>query len=157
MNVNHVNAISRATKGILTNHLGVEVTPLKASAGKGNVPSRDVAVILGIKGELSGQIICTFSSETAKKIVSVMMGGMEIQQLDEIGWSAVQEFGNWVAGTTATELSKESCIIDVTPPIVNEGESKFHSSYPYVTVPLTSIIGEIDVHIAVKEEILEAH
>lgn len=152
VNVNHVNAISRATKEILTNHFGLEVNQEKPSAGTGSIPSNNVAVILGIKGELTGQIIATFSGETAKKLVGTMMGGMEIQELDEMGWSAVQEFGNWVAGTTATELSKEACTIDVTTPIVNEGDSKFHSKLPFVTIPFTTGIGEVRVHIAVKEE-----
>lgn len=152
MNVNHINAICRATKEILTNHFGLEVSPLAPSAGTGSIPSNDIAVILGVKGQLKGQIICSFSSDTAKKLVGVMMGGMEIDQLDDMGWSAVQEFGNWVAGTTATELSKVSCIIDVTTPIVNEGESRFHSSSPFVSVPLETPIGKLFVHIAVKEE-----
>lgn len=152
LNVKHVNAICRATKEILTNHFGLAVTPMAPTAGSGTVPSNEIAVVLGVKGELTGQIVCSFSSGTAKKIVSVMMGGMEIEKLDEMGLSAVQEFGNWVAGTTATELSKESCVIDVTPPIINEGESRFHSANPFVTVPLESNIGLIDVHIAVKEE-----
>ncbi|GAE35628.1 chemotaxis protein CheX [Halalkalibacter akibai] len=152
MNVNHINAICRATKEILTTHFGLQVSPLAPSAGTGTIPSNDIAVILGIKGQLKGQIVCTFSTDTAKKLVGVMMGGMQIDQLDDMGWSAVQEFGNWVAGTTATELSKESCIIDVTTPMINEGESKFHSSNPFVTVPLDTPIGKLNVHIAVKEE-----
>lgn len=152
LNVKHVNAICRATKELLTNHFGLTVTPLPPRAGTGTVPSNNIAVILGVKGELTGQIVCTFSDVTVKELVGIMMGGVQIDQLDELGWSAVQEFGNWVAGTTATELSKESCIIDVTTPIVNEGESRLHSSNPFVTVPLDSNIGKIEVHIAVKEE-----
>ncbi|WP_100406510.1 chemotaxis protein CheX [Bacillus solitudinis] len=152
MNVKHVNAICQATRGILSSHFGIDVTLLAPKAGTGSVPSNDISVILGVKGQLTGQIICSFSEDTAKKIVGAMMGGMIIENLDEMGWSAVQEFGNWVAGTTATELSKEECIIDVTTPIVNEGESKFHAGSPFVTVPLDSSIGGIDVHISVKEQ-----
>ncbi len=121
MNVKYVNAICRATKGIMDMHFGLSVKALAPTAGIGSFPSNDVSVILGVKGELTGQIVCTFSRKTAKKIVGSMMGGITVEQLDEIGWSAVQEYGNWVAGTAATELSKEDCLIDVTPPIVNEG------------------------------------
>lgn len=152
MNVNHVNAISRAAKEILTSHFGLEINQGKPSAGTGSVPSDNVAVILGIKGDITGQIIVTFSRETALKVVGTMMGGMEIQEFDEIGWSAVQEFGNWVAGTTATELSKEDCTIDVTTPIVNEGDSHFHSKFPFLSIPFMSSIGAVKVHIAVKAD-----
>ncbi|MDE5414906.1 chemotaxis protein CheX [Alkalihalobacterium chitinilyticum] len=152
MNVNHVNAICRATQTILQSHFGIEVTPLKPSAGKGPVPSNHVSVILGVSGQLNGQIICSFSESTAKGIVGVMMGGVEVETLDDIGWSAVQEFGNWVAGNTATELSKEECIIDVTPPIVNEGASKYHSNKTFISIPLDSQIGMIEVHISVSDQ-----
>lgn len=152
MKANHVNAICRATKTILLNHFGVDVKLLKPSAGNDYVPSNQVSVILGINGQLNGQIICSFSNQTAKRIVGIMMGGMEVKELDDIGWSAVQEFGNWVAGTTATELSKEQCIIDVTPPMVNDGVTTFRTNMRFVTIPLNSKIGDIDVHIAVKEE-----
>ncbi|WP_096201538.1 chemotaxis protein CheX [Bacillus sp. FJAT-45350] len=152
MNVKHVNAICRATKSILQSHFGLEVIPLQASAGKSPVASNHISVILGINGQLNGQIICSFSDDTAKKLVGVMMGGMEVVELDDMGWSAVQEFGNWVAGTTATELSKEDCIIDVTPPIINEGISNFRSNKMFVSVPLETQIGNLDVHISVKEE-----
>ncbi|ARK29126.1 CheY-P phosphatase CheX [Halalkalibacter krulwichiae] len=78
------------------------------------------------------------------------MGGMEINQIDELGWSAVQEFGNWIARTTATELSKLACIIDVTTPVVSEGESRLHCGNPFITVPLDSEIGTINVHTSIQ-------
>lgn len=152
MNAKHVNAICRATEYILVNHFGVEVTPLKPRVQQTEVPSNQISVILGINGQLNGQIICSIDEQTARNIVGVMMGGMTIDELDDMGWSAIQEFGNWVAGTTATELSKEDVIIDVTPPIINEGSSKFRSNKLFITVPLETKIGLLDVHISVKEE-----
>lgn len=152
MNVNHINAVCSATKSIMTNHFGVETKPNKPSSSKGVIPSDDVAVVLGVSGQLSGQIICTLSTNTAKKIVGTMMGGMTIESIDEMGWSALQEFGNWVAGSTATELSKQNCIIDVTPPVVNEGVSKFHSTRMFITVPMDSTIGQISIHISLSEK-----
>lgn len=151
MNAKYVNAICRATEYILVNHFDVDVTLLKPRVQQTAVPSNKVSVILGINGQLNGQIICSIDEQTARNIVGVMMGGMNIEVLDDIGWSAIQEFGNWVAGTTATELSKEDVLIDVTPPIVNEGNSSFRSNKLFITVPLDTKIGLIDVHISVKE------
>ncbi|MDQ0205282.1 chemotaxis protein CheX [Alkalicoccobacillus murimartini] len=156
MDARYVNAIVRATKGILTNHLGAEVNFLLPKLGEGSVTSNDISVILGVKGELAGQIICSFDKNTAKNIVSTMMGGMPIEELDEMGWSAVREFGNWIAGSTATELSLENCIIDVTPPVTNEGLSIFHSSEKYLTLSLESSLGLVQIHLsfqAVEEKI----
>ncbi|MCM2676702.1 chemotaxis protein CheC [Alkalicoccobacillus plakortidis] len=70
----------------------------------------------------------------------------------------MKEFGNWIAGTTATELSNEQCIIDVTPPVTNEGSSIFHSSEKYLTLSLDSSLGQIDIHLSfqVVEETIRA-
>ncbi|SDO27478.1 chemotaxis protein CheX [Alkalicoccus daliensis] len=151
MNAVHINAVCRAAKTILNSHLGVEVTPNKPTVGKDAVPSNDVSVVLGVSGELTGQIICSVNTSTAKKIVGSMMGGVEVSQLDDLGWSAIQEFGNWIAGSTATELSKEECVIDVTPPVVNEGSSRFRTSKTFITVPMDTGIGELSVHISLSE------
>jgi chemotaxis protein CheX len=152
MNAKHVNAICRATESILSNHFGLVVTTLKPRVEQSAVPSNHVSVILGVSGQLNGQIICSIDMQTAKNIVGVMMGGMTIDELDDMGWSAIQEFGNWIAGTAATELSKEDIIIDVTPPMINEGTSNFRSTKLFITVPLETKIGLLDLHISVREE-----
>jgi chemotaxis protein CheX len=151
VNVNHINAVCRAAKSIMSSHFGIDISPNKPTAGQGVVPSDDVSVVLGVHGELSGQIICTLGIETAKKIVGTMMGGMTIEAIDDIGWSAIQEFGNWIAGSTATELSKEDCIIDVTPPVVNDGPSTYRSTKTFISIPMDSSIGKIKIHISLSE------
>ena len=150
MEANHVNAITRAAKSILVNHLNLDIKVHPAFVQKKSIPSNDISVILGINGELEGQIICTMDSEMAKYIIGSMMGGMAIESIDEMGWSAIQEFGNWVAGTTATEISKENCIIDVTPPVINEGSSNFHSQSTFITFPFECVTGLIHLHVSVS-------
>lgn len=152
MNVNHINAVCQATKSIMSNHLGLDIRSYKPSSSQGVIASNDVSVLLGVNGQLSGQIICTLSTDTCKKIVGTMMGGMTIETMDDMGWSAIQEFGNWVAGSAATELSLQGCIIDVTPPVVNEGLSKFHSTKMFITVPMESTIGKISIHVSLSEK-----
>ncbi|WP_078555327.1 chemotaxis protein CheX [Bacillus alkalicellulosilyticus] len=151
MEAKHVNAITRATKNILTSHLGLDVKLLNPFVQKNVIPSNNVAVILGINGQLEGQLICTMDETTAISIISTMMGGMPVEAIDDMGWSAIQEFGNWVGGTMATELSLDNTIIDVTPPVVNNGSSTFRSASSFITLPLESSIGKIDVHITIKK------
>lgn len=152
MNANHINAVCRATKTMMTNHFGVEISHKSPVGVQGFVASNEVSVVLGVHGELTGQIICSLDVETAKKIVGNMMGGLTIETLDEMGWSAIQEFGNWVAGSTATELSKENLIIDVTPPVVNDGKSNYRSAKRFITIPMDSTLGKIDVHISLSNK-----
>lgn len=153
MNVKHINAVCRATKTMMTNHFGVEISHQKPKGVQEFVASNEVSVVLGVHGQVTGQIICSLDEETAKKIVGTMMGGMTIEILDDIGWSAIQEFGNWVAGSTAMELSKEDLLIDVTPPVVNDGTSKYRSAKRFITIPMDSVLGKIDVHISLSDKV----
>ncbi|MCU7667221.1 chemotaxis protein CheX [Bacillus thuringiensis] len=152
MDVKYINAVCRATEGIFQNYFGLTSKPLAPYAGKFAVDSRQVSVILGVHGQLKGQIICSFELDTAKKIVGLMMGGIEVEEIDDMGWSAIQEFGNWIAGTSATEISTEGVIVDVTPPVVNEGNSIFRSHNIFISVPMQSDIGVIEVHISLKKD-----
>ncbi|RKL65599.1 chemotaxis protein CheX [Salipaludibacillus neizhouensis] len=151
MNAKHINAVCKATKTMMNNHFGVEISHRSPQVVKEFLASNEVSAVLGVHGELNGQIICSFDAETAKKIVGSMMGGMAIETLDDMGWSAIQEFGNWVAGATATELSAENIIVDVTPPVVNDGRSNFRSTKRFITIPMDSIMGKIEVHISLSE------
>lgn len=151
MDAKHVNAIMKGTRTIITSHLGLEAKMLKPYLlNKKSIPSNEISVILGLKGQLEGQLICSMQRKTAIHIISKMMGGMTVEDIDSIGWSAIQEFGNWVAGHTATELSNVNCIIDVTPPVVNEGDSNYHASQAFITLPMQTSVGDIHVHVSVK-------
>lgn len=76
----------------------------------------------------------------------MMMGGMEISRINEMALSAIQEFGNWVAGTTAVEMSKKGITIDVTPPVLNKDISIFRSPDQFTSISLKEIIKEIKVY-----------
>lgn len=78
------------------------------------------------------------------------MGGMEVPEIDEMAWSAIQEFGNWVAGTTAVEMSKKGISVDVTPPVLNKGVSIFRSPNRFTSIILKDRIGEIKLYIYVE-------
>lgn len=152
MDVKYINAVCRATESIFQNFFGLEAKAQAPYAGSFSVSARSISVILGVHGELKGQIIVSFDVDTAKKIVGNMMGGMEINELDDLGWSAVSEFGNWVAGTSATEIASEGVIVDVTTPVINEGNSTFRTNNIFISVPLETEIGIIQVHISLKKE-----
>ncbi|WP_233269436.1 chemotaxis protein CheX [Alteribacillus sp. YIM 98480] len=150
MEANHINAITKAASAIVQEHLGIEAsfsTPLKA--GK-QFQSSDISVVMGVNGTLEGQIICSMEENTALSIVGTMMGGMEISKMDDMGWSAIQEFGNWVAGKAASELTNTSAVIDISPPVVNEGVSTFRMEQSFITLPLQSTIGNFYIHVSMR-------
>ncbi|MFB4162890.1 chemotaxis protein CheC [Alteribacillus sp. JSM 102045] len=53
-----------------------------------------------------------------------------------------------VAGKAATELIKSTAVIDISPPVVNEGLSTFRMEQTFVTLPLHSSIGNLYIHVS---------
>lgn len=81
----------------------------------------DVHVLFGLTDGLHGNIVLGFKMSTALTIVSFMMGGMQIDSLDEMSQSALGELGNMIVGTGITNTHSASLINFSTPTIVVEG------------------------------------
>lgn len=73
-------------------------------------------VKIGIKGQLHGNLMLEMENKVALVIVSKMMGGFELTQIDEMGKSAISELGNMISGNASMLLSQEGIDLDITPP-----------------------------------------
>lgn len=71
---------------------------------------------IGMTGQLQGQVFFGLHNDLALRIVSSMMGGYPIQEMDELGKSAISELGNMISGNASTILSSQGVVIDITPP-----------------------------------------
>jgi len=113
-------AIIGAVDELLT-MFGLEYEILEETIEEKLKSSEEVNVILGLAGEIHGNIVLGATKNTVIKIVSGMMGGMEITEVDEIVISGISEFTNMLGGTTITKLQTEN-FVDITPPTVITSE-----------------------------------
>lgn len=72
---------------------------------------------IGMTGQLQGDVFFGLQEELALRIVSAMMGGFPVQEMDELGKSAISELGNMISGNASTLLSNRGVIVDITPPL----------------------------------------
>lgn len=79
--------------------------------------SEEVNLLIGLSNGLQGNLVISFSQETALSIISVMMGGMEVSSIDDMGKSALGEMANMIAGSAITGISSEK-VIDLSPPTI---------------------------------------
>lgn len=110
----------------------------------------DICVLMGIVGDIKGQIFLSMDAKTGKSIASEMLGGMEINEVDEIVISAVGELCNMIMGNACSSISSGKTGVDITPPTVIS-----HQEVPKLKVkPLYSIsflledLDTIDFHVA---------
>lgn len=152
MKSEHINPFLTATKTVIEMVTSVPLTMGKPFVKKNPVTLNHVILIVGMTGDLKGQVIISFQESTAKSIASAMMMGMPIETLDEMSKSALGELANMVLGNVATALSKIGVSTDITPPNLLVGDSMEVSSSvkENISIPFSSDIGEILLDIAIK-------
>lgn len=114
-----------------------------------------VSIIIGITGELRGQVIFSLKEEKACQIASSMMMGMPVNELNDMAKSAVSEMSNMILGNAATIFSTKGITVDITPPnlVMGSNMSFTVSDSKTICVPLDLEDGEtlLELNIAIKK------
>ncbi|EMT52901.1 MULTISPECIES: chemotaxis protein CheX [Brevibacillus] len=105
---------------------------------------------IGMTGQLEGDVFFGLQNDLALRLVSAMMGGFPVNELDEIGKSAISELGNMISGNASTMLYNQGVVIDITPPqFIQAQENRWGSRTAY-TVPLDlSDMGRMEIQVLV--------
>lgn len=80
-----------------------------------------VNVLIGLADGIKGNAIMVFKKHSASKIVSAMMGGMEVKEFDFMAQSALGELANMTLGSAIMKLRSDTTI-NLSPPTVAVGE-----------------------------------
>lgn len=106
---------------------------------------------IGLNGQMNGDIVFGLSEEVAMKMVSAMMGGFTISEMDEISRSAISELGNMISGNASTLLFNQGVKVDITPPkVIHSASSAGFDAKQALTIPLIMEgIGELDIQVLV--------
>ena len=83
---------------------------------------KELSVLIGLVGGIKGRLIIDTTVE-AIDIIGQAMFGMSIE--GEMIESFTGELGNMVAGNLCTVLEKNGLILDISPPTVMTGKTKF--------------------------------
>ncbi len=153
MKVEYINPFIKASKEVFKMTMNLELEVGRPYVKKTPFALKDVVLVVGITGEVKGQVIINFEMDIAKKIASKMMMGMEVNELDEMSKSAISELGNMIMGNTATLIANQGISIDITPPTLMIGKeiSLSFSDSQTIGLPLHSEIGDIIYDISLKE------
>lgn len=115
----------------------------------------DFTIIVGMAGQVTGQLIFGFSDETIK-IIAKRMIEQEVEELDELAISAVAEFTNVLAGNaTITLVDEGSKKLGISPPSIIMGKNMRVSTKvkPIRKYKVTfKNIGDMIIHVALKEK-----
>lgn len=152
MKVEYINPFVTATFEILK--AVADITPKrgKLTLKTAAIPSFGVSVLVGVVGEVKGQVIYSLSEETGKKISSAMMMGMPVDAFDEMAKSAVSELANMITGNASTQLAAQGLTIDISPPTLVTG-SNIHiatSNAQTIVIPVETELGTFEINVSLE-------
>lgn len=153
MKVEFINPFVSAAFMVLEKVGKTKVSKGALSLAASPIAGMDVNTVIGVTGDILGQVIFSMSTDTAQKLASVMLMGLPISDFDEIAKSAISELGNIITGNAATELGNNGFCCNITPPSLFMGKEVKVSikDLQILVIPVTTDLGEIQIYVALRE------
>lgn len=132
---------------------------IQVSPSTGNLGVKEISLIdnhiwiqIGMTGQMSGDIVFGLQEQVALRMVSVMMGGYVLTEMDEMGQSAISELGNMISGNASTILSNQGVTVDITPPkVIRSVNITEFAQKKALSIPLVMDgIGELDIQVMIS-------
>ncbi|MDD3393137.1 MAG: chemotaxis protein CheX [Clostridia bacterium] len=146
MNKEIINAFSNAVLNVMP-MLGIgDIKFVSEKSYHKQLEADGVMGIIGIIGELTGNVYFAMDEDCAKKIASYMMGGMEVAEFDELAQSAISELSNMLAANASMMLSETGIMIDISTPTLMNGV--FTVSFSFLNVLcLEMLVEDMPFHV----------
>ena len=139
MQAGFVNSFIKAVDEIFPAVTGRSLERGKPYVKENPFAADTVAVVVGVTGDVKGQVVYSFKNGCALGVASAMCG-TELSDLDELATSAVAELCNMISGRASMnldEMAGKKAVI--SPPAVLVGESmKVFVKPPILCVPFGS-------------------
>lgn len=152
--VKYMNPFLKASIEIVKQTCSMDLQVGKPALRKETTLEDSVVIIVGITGEVQGQVFISFPVDNALTLASqMMMMGMPVTGLDEMAISALSELGNMIMGNASTLLSGVGVLTDITPPTLMTGDVKINQNIgQIISVPLSNDTINMTLDITLKEK-----
>ena len=112
----------------------------------------DVTVILSLIGTLNGIVFFSMSEEVAVQLASALMSE-KFDSFDKLAQSGIAELGNVITGRASMKFAIAGHETEISTPslIIGKGATISTLEFSRLVVPLTTPIGPITIHLALRE------
>jgi chemotaxis protein CheX len=119
---------------------------------KSSMTTSEVTVMISIIGQVQGVVLYGMSKTTSLGIVSRILD-QEFGEFDNLAQSGIGELGNVISGKATINLSEAGFQTTISPPtlIIGQGAQISTLDFSRIAVPFSTELGEIIVHLAVRE------
>lgn len=149
MNEVYVNAFLTPAVHVWEKELAAKLTLSGAESVANQYTTNEVTAVIGVSGQLQGNVLYGFTQESARSIAGKMIG-QEIVEMDELALSAIGEIANMITGNAATLLSNLGTACAIAPPVIIEpAGSRFTTlGGPQILVKFASELGPLHIRIS---------
>lgn len=149
MKAEYINPFLESASIVLEQMISVRPTTGELGIKDIKFVEKYIWIQIGITGQMQGDIVFGLHEDVALKLVSAMMGGFVLSEMDEMGKSAISELGNMISGNASTILFNQGVRVDITPPvIVQSAAAAGFTPKKALTIPLImNGIGELDIQV----------
>ena len=116
MDARYINPVIDAFREILPQLGFSDIQRGNVRMGTNSVESLGVTVIIGMTKSIRGNVAYNLTQASAMAIASTMMGGMPVNQFDELPQSAISEMVNMVTANAAIRYEQMGLKVDISPP-----------------------------------------
>jgi chemotaxis protein CheX len=152
MRVQIVNCYVQAALNVISKETGVQAKRGGLLLEGNPYTTEDVTAVVGISGSLTGSLYLSMGETTALSMISAIIG-QQTTELDDLGQSGIAEIANVIAGTAGIDLAEQGIETQINPPLVLVGRGARLSTVEIqrLVVPLTTVHGDIKLHVALRE------
>lgn len=152
MKAEYINPFLEATRTVVSSICGVDIEFGNVYVRDSSYAAHNILILIGMTGKVCGQAILSMKEDTAKAIASHMMGGMPVEEMDDMAKSAIGELGNMIMGNTCSTFYNRGMSIEITPPTILTGE-RVEVSNKFKTICIPANIGDFgDIEIGISAE-----
>ena len=154
MNINaeFVNPFLEAASAVFKSILNVDLRRGKLIIKESPIPSMDVAIIIGITGSVTGEVVYSLGFNMVTKIAEILAPGLSTEQIKMEYKDIIGELANMITGNAMNLFASTGKTIDMTTPTVVEGKEVVITMIKQTTlgINLYSPMGQLEMNIALK-------
>ena len=153
MDVRFLNPFVEAAVEVMKAEVGVEISRGELNVQKTAMTTDDVTVLIHLVGQVYGVVMYGMPVETGLNFVSQIMG-QKFKEFDSLAQSGVAELGNVITGRATIKFAEAGFKANISPPTIISGKGIQISTldFPRIVVPLNSELGDLTVHLALREK-----
>ena len=154
MNINaeYVNPFLEAASAVFKSILNVDLRRGKLVIKENPSPAMDIAIIIGITGGITGEVVYSMEFTMVQKIADILAPGLSEEQIKQEYKDIIGELANMITGNAMNLFATTGKTIDITTPTVVEGKDFTITMIKQTTlgINLYSPMGQLEMNIALK-------